>query len=99
MVKAGRKRLTLSCLEDGSYRAISDTYPHEGASLSNGKVEKMWISDETRKHRPGEKDVVVCPWHNFEFDLETGLSITEPDRLRVKTYEAKAEKDEVIVYV
>jgi nitrite reductase/ring-hydroxylating ferredoxin subunit len=43
--------------------------------------------------------VIICPWHNFEFDLETGLSPYEPDRLRIKTYRAELESDEVVVYV
>ena len=97
-VEAGRKSVALVCLEDGSYRAILETCPHEGGPLSRGKAEKMWVSDEAREHRPGEKDVVVCPWHNFEYDLETGLSITEPDRLRTRTFEAQVEDGQVVVY-
>ena len=50
--------------------------------------------------RPSEERcVVVCPWHDFEFDLETGLSPCEPDRLRIKTYRAKLEMGKVVVYV
>jgi nitrite reductase/ring-hydroxylating ferredoxin subunit len=43
--------------------------------------------------------VIVCPRHNFEFDLEIGLSPCEPERLRIKTYRAGLEGDEVVVYV
>lgn len=97
--RAGKRRLAIMCTKESSYRAISDTCPHEGASLSKGKVEKMWISDEVGEYRTDEERVVaVCPWHNFEFDVDTGHAYA-PQRLRVKTYKAGLEGEEVVVYV
>lgn len=97
--KVGGRSIAVACLPDGSYRAISNTCPHEAATLSAGRVERMWISERAGEHRSGERHVVVCPWHNFEFDADTGRSLCEPARLRVKTYEADLEGDEVVVYV
>ncbi len=98
-ITAGGRRITVACLEDDSYRAVADTCPHEMASLARGKVERMWLSDGVGHHRAAEKRyVIVCPWHNFEFDLDTGLSPCEPERLRVATYRAGLESDEVVVY-
>ena len=86
-------------LPDGGYRAVADTCPHEMASLGHGKVEKMWTAEGVGELRASEERcVVVCPWHNFEFDLDTGLSPCEPGRLRVKTYRAELERGEVVVY-
>ena len=59
----------------------------------------MWVSDEVGHYRRSERCVVVCPWHNFEFDVDTGLSLCEPGRMRVKTYRVNLESDEVVVYV
>jgi nitrite reductase/ring-hydroxylating ferredoxin subunit len=99
-VKASGRRIAVACLGNNSYRAVADTCPHEMASLAKGKVEKMWLSDRLGHHRTAEKEcVVICPWHNFEFDLDTGLSPCEPDRLRIKTYRASLESDEVVVYI
>ncbi len=97
--KVGGPRIAVACLENSSYRAIHDTCPHEMASLARGKVEKMWVSDEVGHYRRSERCVVVCPWHNFEFDVDTGLSLCEPGRMRVKTYPVDLESDEVVVYV
>lgn len=98
-VKVGGRRIALVRLENGSYRAVADTCPHEAASLSSGKVEKMWLSGGVGEHRAAEKRcVIVCPWHNFEFDLDTGLSPCEPGRLRIKTYKTGVEDGEVVVY-
>lgn len=97
-VHAGRRRLALIRLDDGSYTAISDTCPHEGASLSNGKIEKMWVSDKVRCYETSENRMVaVCPWHNFEFDVVTGNAYA-PQRLRVKVYRAEVQGEHVVIY-
>ena len=48
---------------DGTLFAIDDHCPHRGASLGEGRA------------RDG---VVRCPWHKWEFDLETGRCIGKP---------------------
>lgn len=97
--KVAGRSIAVACLTDGTYRAIADTCPHEAASLSAGRIERMWVSERVGEHRSGERHVLVCPWHNFEFDAETGRSLCEPARLRVKTYEAILEGGEIVVYV
>ena len=99
-VKVGGRRIAVAHLPDGGYRAVADTCPHEMASLGGGKVEKMWVAEGVGDLRASEERcVVVCPWHNFEFDLDTGLSPCEPGRLRIKTYKAEAEGGEIVVHV
>lgn len=97
--RAGNRRLAIMCIEEGSYRAVSDTCPHEGASLSKGRIEKMWVANEVGSYkRSDERAVVVCPWHNFEFDVNTGRAYAS-QRLRVKVYRAEVEGEDVVVYV
>ena len=97
--KVGGRRIAVACLGNDSYRAFHDTCPHEMASLARGKVEKMWVSDEVGRYQRSERCVVVCPWHNFEFDVDTGYSLCEPGRMRLKTYRVDLESDEVVVYI
>jgi nitrite reductase/ring-hydroxylating ferredoxin subunit len=59
----------------------------------------MWVSDRVGDYLKSERCVVACPWHNFGFDLEIGLSLREPGRMRVKTYRVILESDEVVVYI
>jgi 3-phenylpropionate/trans-cinnamate dioxygenase ferredoxin subunit len=96
----GGRRLAVMRLDDGSYRAMSDVCPHQGASMGQGAVERMWTSRETGSmYRDEERHVAICPRHNFEFDVDTGLSPNVSPRLRVKTYEIHAENGEVAVYL
>lgn len=96
----GGRRLAVMRLDDGGYRAMSDVCPHQGASMGLGSVERMWTAEEPGGMcRHEERNVAVCPRHNFEFDVDTGLSPNVSPRLRLKTYEAEAEDGEVIVYL
>lgn len=98
-VKANGRGVVVARLEDGSYRAVANTCPHEAAKMSDGKVERMWFGDDTGEHRRNGRCVIICPWHNFEFDLDTGESACEPGRMRLKTYRVVLEGEEVAVYV
>ena len=56
LVEAGGKTICIVRLPEGYY-AVSDTCPHQGASLSGG-----YCSEGS----------IVCPWHHYSFDLKTG---------------------------
>ena len=72
----------------GRFYALADRCPHQGGPLSQGDQ-----IGELRAASPGEHSycrrgmIVRCPWHHWEFDLETGRSQIDPARLRVKSYE------------
>lgn len=100
--RVGGRRIAASRLDDGTFRVVADTCPHQAARLSLGRVEKMWVSDAPgTRRRSGDRNVLICPWHGFEFDLETGGDPCVPGRpdLKLKTYRVEVEDDEVIVYL
>ena len=81
----------------GEFFALSDRCPHKGASLSGSKmtglVESGGPGDYTYT-RVGE--IVRCPWHGWEFDLQTGLCLDEPS-LRTAIYQVRVEGDRVLI--
>jgi len=52
---------------------IDNACPHANGNLSGGTV---------------DGEVVACPWHDWRFDLDTGIC-THSDRARVRTYPAE----------
>ena len=64
-------------LASGQVRVIDDTCPHAGGSLSSGRI--MEIEGSA---------CVVCPWHAWPFDLESGQCPDNPS-VRVRTYPAR----------
>lgn len=66
---------------DGTFFAIDNTCAHRGGPLGEGEL---------------EGDVVTCPWHGWEYNVLTGISLTTPSA-SVKTYEVKIEGNDVKV--
>ena len=77
---------------NGAYYALLNWCPHQGARLCEGK---LWSSLESSV--PGEyvtsrpDEIIACIYHGWEFDLRTGQSRCDPDRLRVRAYDVRVE--------
>lgn len=66
---------------DGAYYAIDNICVHRGGPLGEGLV---------------EGEVVICPWHDWRYNIKTGVSPTNP-AIKVKIYNVKVENGEVKV--
>ena len=82
----------------GEYFAISNSCPHEGASLCAGILVGLAEADEPGKVRLTRKgEMLRCPWHGWEFDIRTGKSWCDPRRVRVKSYEVGVEAGDALI--
>jgi nitrite reductase (NADH) small subunit/3-phenylpropionate/trans-cinnamate dioxygenase ferredoxin subunit len=81
-VAVGQKLIAVF-LHNGEYRAIDDTCPHMGASLSGGYV---------------ENGIVTCPWHAWRFRLADGAWADNP-RIKIGCYPVRVEGDQVQVQI
>ncbi|MBS14068.1 MAG: 2Fe-2S ferredoxin [Gemmatimonadetes bacterium] len=75
---------------NGNFCAILNRCPHQGGPLCLGRTAGFLRTD-----RPGgvyeytrKGEIVRCPWHGWEFDVQTGQSWVSPDNVRVRSYEA-----------
>lgn len=86
----------------GELFALRNVCPHEGAPLCRGpqrahiRAERAGGRYRFVYERPGE--IVVCPWHEWEFDVRTGRALHD-SRQRVKTYPVAAEGDDLVLYL
>jgi 3-phenylpropionate/trans-cinnamate dioxygenase ferredoxin subunit len=96
---------------DGNLYALRNICPHRLGPLCKGRVRPLvvWEGEEvyngqslklgsTNIGHERENEIIKCPWHNWEFDLKTGKSITDDD-LRVRTYRVEAEDDDIVLYL
>ncbi|MCZ8516119.1 Rieske (2Fe-2S) protein [Paenibacillus filicis] len=80
---------------NGTYYALRNTCPHQGAPLCMGTVTGMTLPSEPGEYIYGRHgEIVRCPWHGWEFDLTTGKSIYDPNKCLVRTYEVTVEQGE-----
>ena len=90
----------VSCIEDGGMlqveikgftvllsrrgsdvSAVDGICPHRGAQLASGTL---------------NGNTVVCPWHEWEFDVETGCGLTNPIS-KLKCYEVEVRGEDIIL--
>jgi nitrite reductase/ring-hydroxylating ferredoxin subunit/uncharacterized membrane protein len=67
---------------DGEIHAITDTCPHLGGPLSEGKL---------------DGNIIECPWHASRFDITDGHVVDGPATFPARRFEVKVVKGEVRV--
>ena len=82
----------------GSYFAIANRCPHEGAELAKGKLVGLVELDGPGAYSLSRKgELLKCPWHGWEYDLRTGQSYCDPRRLRVPHFDVLIESGADVV--
>jgi nitrite reductase/ring-hydroxylating ferredoxin subunit len=96
--------------EVGVYRhgdeffAYENTCAHQGGPVCEGlllgKVEAVLEADKTvHRERFSEAELhIICPWHGYEFAMETGACVSDR-RLKLRKYQVTKSGDELYVAV
>ena len=80
----GREVGVLVDPSDGSLHGVRNRCPHHGAPLCLRRVREREGGAPGRYELSGRR-VLRCPWHGWEFDLESGDCVDEPS-LRAAVY-------------
>lgn len=87
-------------LRSGEFRAIRNYCPHKGAPICRGKIGGTWppvAPGDLKYDREGE--VLVCPWHGFEYDLQTGREMFGTGLTRLRMFTVQIIDGEIYVAV
>jgi nitrite reductase/ring-hydroxylating ferredoxin subunit len=84
---------------DGEYRAILNRCIHQGGPLCEGPIEREIAAEKTDAGDWTEEfyldsHVVKCPWHGWEYSLETGEVVGTEDTA-VPTFDVTVENGTV----
>jgi nitrite reductase (NADH) small subunit len=78
----------------GSFYALRNACPHQGAPLCLGSVQGTAEESKPGEYVWGrEGRILRCPWHGWEFDLTTGHSVFNPHKTRVRRYRVIVEEE------
>ena len=100
LIELGGREIGVIRLHSGELRAVMNRCPHKGAPICRGIVGGAWDSSG-----PGEivfdnsRDVLVCPWHGFEFDLGTGRETFWKRPASLRMYPVEESEGEVFVTI
>lgn len=79
--------------------AVSDRCPHMGASMCTGALSGTFLPAAPPELVYGmDERVLRCPWHGWEFDLESGRSLLEPERFGLRTYRVTQDGGDVVLH-
>jgi nitrite reductase/ring-hydroxylating ferredoxin subunit len=76
--------------------AVLNRCPHQGAPICSGRLTGTMLPSRPSEYRySDERAVLVCPWHRWEFELETGRSVGAATRRRLPTFPIEVEDGQV----
>jgi nitrite reductase/ring-hydroxylating ferredoxin subunit len=82
----------------GELFALGNRCPHHGGPLCRGRVSGALLPAEPYEYRWGREDrVLTCPWHGWQFDLESGQALFDP-LVRVPRYDVRVEDGQIVLY-
>jgi nitrite reductase/ring-hydroxylating ferredoxin subunit len=100
MVDAGGEQIGVVQLQNGELRAVRNWCPHKGAPICRGIVGGTWPPSGPGELAYGrEGEVLVCPWHGFEYDLKTGKEMFETGVTRLRMYPVSVQDGQVYVTI
>jgi nitrite reductase/ring-hydroxylating ferredoxin subunit len=78
---------------DDRFFAVRNRCPHQGGPLAAGRVFHRIVSDAPGQVCLGTSVLVSCPWHGWQWDMQTGEAYVSDDP-RVRTYEVSVQTGE-----
>jgi len=83
----------------GKFYALANRCPHQGAPVCLGRIRPQVSAERPAEVCFGSEGAILrCPWHQWEFQIETGQAVADP-RLRIATYETEEIGGIVTVYL
>ena len=81
----------------GEFFALRNRCPHQGGPLCVGPLGGFVSSTGPGDYSVSRRgEILRCPWHGWEFDIRTGRSWCDPDRLRVRRYDVSVESGDAL---
>jgi len=68
---------------DGAFHAVDGLCPHQGGPLGEGFL---------------EGNVVVCPWHFWQFDVVNGHALDLPEAA-IRKFPVRVDGDDILVEI
>lgn len=98
LVSVGRREIGVLRHEDGRVHAVRNLCPHKGAPMCKFGTTGTFMPGPPGKLEWGrEGEILRCPWHGFEFEIETGARPYSDSRMRLRVYPARIENGDVVI--
>jgi nitrite reductase (NADH) small subunit len=84
---------------DGRFIAVLNVCPHQGAPVCRGVLGGTTLPSPAGVYEWGaEGRILRCPWHGWEFEMESGRTLFE-SKLQLKTFAVEIREAELFVRI
>lgn len=98
IVRIGGREVGIFNLE-GVFYALKNVCPHQGARVCLGRVVGTTLpSDVYEFSYSREGQILRCPWHEWEYDIVTGVSLFDP-KVKIVSYPVEVISDDIVVTI
>lgn len=98
ILKAGGREIGVVLDSGGKVHAILNYCPHRGAPICKGVITGTALPCEPGKMSYGmEGHILKCPWHGYEYDLDSGQAVFNMSKLRIMKFESNVRDGNVYV--
>lgn len=78
--------------------AFGNRCPHQGAPMCRSQAAGTMLPSDPDEYRFSMDGLIVkCPWHAYEFNVQTGESVCGIMPAKLPVYETEVRNDEVFV--
>ncbi len=87
---------------NGQLRAWHNTCPHRQGPVCQGRIIQRVLEPVEADHTVGmlkyaeDDSHIICPWHGYEFDIETGAHPGDP-AVRLRRAQVRIEGEDIFV--
>lgn len=97
IISIGKKTIGIFNV-NGNISAILNVCPHELGPICQGKVSGTTLPSQPGEYNWGrEGEIIFCPWHGWEFDLQTGACLTD-SRVRLRIFPTSIEDGVIYIH-
>jgi len=100
IVNIDGREIGIAQLKNGEFRAIRNHCPHKGAPVCKGFISGTMLPGDVGElifGRDGE--ILVCPWHGYEFDLNSGQQIYQESPEKLLMFPVTINNGDVVVAI
>lgn len=94
ITRVGGREIGVIMAGDGP-RALRNRCPHQGGPLCLGSLRER-LGGTPGRYQLQSGETLSCPWHGWEFDLETGRCPDDP-AMRVAVYSVRIQDGRVLI--
>ena len=82
----------------GTFYGLLNRCPHQGGPMCEGVLTGLIEADTPGTYRYSrEGEVLRCPWHGWEFDIRTGQSWCDPEKVSLRNYSVEVAPGQRVV--